>query len=378
MRVGIDLRPLQTGSARGGVGSYARQLARALRRGRGAGDEIVGFVSAGRPAGIGPEEADRIVAVPGPSRAITLFDPLRMAGLLRREGIDLFHSVFYAPPVRPPRGVKVVQTVHDLTPLLFPDGFSMRQRLVFRTTFALAAHVDRVVAVSDNTRRDLDRLASIPPCRVEVIPPGVDPAFDESVDRDEARRRLRSRGILGPFLLHVGGYDEVKNLPVLLAAAARLRRDGLPHRLVVAGDPGRRAGAFLREVEGFGLQGEVVQTGWVPQADLALLYRAADVLLYPSRYEGFGLPPLEAMACGTPVVAAAAGSLPEVLGGACPLVDPRDPGALAAEARRLVEDPGARGEAVRRGRERAARYRWETSADRTWDLYRRLAGGDGA
>jgi glycosyltransferase involved in cell wall biosynthesis len=144
----------------------------------------------------------------------------------------------------------------------------------------------------------------------------------------------------------------------------------MPHRLVVAGEPGEAWEGFRREVEGFELGDRVVATGFVE--DLVPLYRAADVLLYPSRYEGFGLPPLEAMACGTPVVAAAAGSLPEVLDGACPLVDPTDHAALAAAVRRLVEDPAAREDAIRRGRARAAGYRWETTADLTLQLYRQL------
>jgi len=339
-------------------------------------EEIVGFISAARDRDLRELDAvDAVVEVPGPARAITLLDPLRLGGLLRRQGIDVFHSLFYAPPVRRPAGIKIVQTVHDLTPLLFPEGFTLRQRLVFRITFALAAHVDRVVAVSDNTRRDLDRLTSIPPSSVEVIPPGVDEVFDESTSRDDARREVaRRHGVHRPYLLHVGGYDAVKNLVVALAAVARLRRQGLAHVLVVAGEPGRFADEFRREVQGFELEGAVVPTGWVPQEDLVLLYRAADVVLYPSRYEGFGLPPLEAMACGTPVVASMGGSLPEVLGDACPLVEPADHLGLARETRRLVEDMAARAESIRRGRERAARYRWDAAADSTLALYRRLVG----
>jgi glycosyltransferase involved in cell wall biosynthesis len=372
VRIGLDLRPLQTGSGRRGVGTYTRHLVRALRRRAGAAERMFGFLSAAGPLDVVDHgDVDGIVSIPGPARGITLMDPFRFPDLLRRHEIDLFHSLFYAAPVRRPTGVRVVQTVHDLTPLLFPEGFTMRQRVVFRTAFALAARADRIVAVSENTRRDLRRLLSIPTAQVEVIPPGVDAVYDESLPREEAARRVQDlHGVRPPYLLHVGGYDRVKNLEIVLAATARLRRDGMPHRLVVAGEPGEAWEGFRREVEGFELGDRVVATGFVE--DLVPLYRAADVLLYPSRYEGFGLPPLEAMACGTPVVAAAAGSLPEVLDGACPLVDPTDHAALAAAVRRLVEDPAAREDAIRRGRARAAGYRWETTADLTLQLYRRL------
>jgi len=121
----------------------------------------------------------------------------------------------------------------------------------------------------------------------------------------------------------------------------------------------------------------VLQVGWMTREDLAVLYSGAEVMVYPSRYEGFGFPPLEAMACGTAAVAAHAGSLPEVLAGVCPLVDPDDADGLARELRRLLADPDLRREIASRGRERAASFRWDVTADRTWDLYRRLVPAPG-
>ena len=367
MRIGVDLRPLQTASGGRGVGTYVRHLTRALRARRAAGDEVVGIVAAALPDDAVPSDcADRVVRLGGPARGRTLIDAVRLPGLLVREGIEVYHAVFYAPPARRPRGVRVVQTVHDLTPLRFPAGFTWRQRWVFRAAFRRARRAARVIAVSTTTRDDLVRLAGVPAERIEVIFPGVDPAFRP--ETMTARRPLA-----GPYLLHVGGYDPIKNLPVALRALRQLRAEGFPHRLVVAGDPGGHADEFHRAAAEIGVADAVVATGFVPVAELADLYRSADLVVYPSLHEGFGLPPLEAMACGVPVIAARAGSLPEVLGDAAILVDPSDPRALAAAAARLLRDPSAAAALRTLGPARAARYRWEEAADRTWELYRAAA-----
>jgi glycosyltransferase involved in cell wall biosynthesis len=210
---------------------------------------------------------------------------------------------------------------------------------------------------------------------VEVIPPGIDPIFFQPARPgrlDELRDRM---GLEGPYWIHAGGYDPVKNLPLVLASLARLRSEGCSHRLLVTGTPGPHAAAFRQQVERLGLESAVVQSGWVEVEDLACLYGGAEVMVYPSRYEGFGFPPLEAMACGTAAVAGRAGSLPEVLRDVCPLVDPDDADELTDALRRLLADPGLRAETARRGRERADGYRWETSADRTWEMYRRMLAG---
>ena len=373
MRVGIDLRPLQTSTAQRGVGTYARHLLAALARSRRPQDEIVGFVSASQPRGGVPEDdVQRLVEVPGPSRGITFLDGWRLPPLLAREKVDVFHSLFYALPSRGAPGVKLVQTVHDLTPILLPQGFSHRQRMVFRTALRRSRRAHRVVAVSENTRADLLQWLALPPDAVEVIPPGIDPAFFLPVAAQrlaELRRELR---LEGPYWIHSGGYDPIKNLPLVLEALARLRGEGIAHRLVITGEPGAHGPAFRREVEGRRLQDAVLQVGWVALQDLAVLYAGAEVMVYPSRYEGFGFPPLEAMACGTAAVAARAGSLPEVLAGVCPLVDPDDADGLAHELRRLLGDADLRRQIASRGRQRAAGFRWEDTADRTWDLYRTL------
>jgi glycosyltransferase involved in cell wall biosynthesis len=312
------------------------------------------------------------VQVPGPARGITFLDGWRLPALLVRQRVDLFHSLFYALPSRSAPGVRLVQTVHDLTPVLIPQGFSRRQRMVFRTALRRSRRADRVICVSENTRADLMRWLALPESSVEVIPPGLDPVFFQARSAEDMADLRRRLGLDGPFWVHSGGYDPIKNLPRVLEALARLRAEGLRHRLAVTGDPGPHAEAFQEQVSRHSLEAAVVQAGFLSVEDLATLYAAAEVMVYPSRYEGFGFPPLEAMACGTAAVAASAGSLSEVLGGICPLVDPDDTGALVDELRRLLTDPELRREVATRGRERAAGFRWESAAARTWDVYHKL------
>jgi len=329
---------------------------------------VIGIVAAALGADSVPGEcADRIVRLDGPARGRTWFDSLHLPALLARESIAVYHAVFYAPPIRRAPGVRVVQTVHDLTPLRFPDGFTLRQRWVFRAAFRRARTVSKVIAVSQTTRQDLVRMAGVPAGRIEVIYPGVDPLFQPLLSA------ARPDALEAPYLLHVGGYDPIKNLPAALHVLKRLRAAGFPHRLLVAGDPGNHAERFRRSAAEIGVGDAVVPTGLVAVEDLADLYRHADLVLYPSLHEGFGLPPLEAMACGAAVIAARAGSLPEVLGEAAALVDPGDPEAWATEAARLLRDPEAAGALRARGRAQAARYRWDDAADRTWGVYRAAA-----
>jgi glycosyltransferase involved in cell wall biosynthesis len=181
------------------------------------------------------------------------------------------------------------------------------------------------------------------------------------------RRRL---GLDGPYLLGLGTVEPRKDLPTLVRAYASLAGE-LPHRLVLAGLAGWGQGALAAAVADSGVADRVLLCGYLPEADKAALFTGADVFAYPSRYEGFGLPVLEAMACGTPVVTTTGGSLPEVAGDAALLVEPGDPDALAAALAKLAGDPSARQAAATRGRARAAEFTWDGCAAETVAAYRR-------
>ncbi len=286
--------------------------------------------------------------------------------------LDLFHSPdFVLPPVR---WCGRLLTVHDLSFLRYPDlaapGLAWYLRTAVRRSVARADHI---FADSKATRDDLLELWEVPATRVSVVYPGVGRSFARVTARADLEEVRCRYGLPSCFLLSVGTLEPRKNYPLLLAGYARARSSGLDRPLVVGGAEGWGYDAIYRTVERLGLEDAVQFLGFVPEADLPALYSLADAFLYPSLYEGFGLPPLEAMACGTPVVASDAPSLPEVLGPAAQLLSPLDADAWAAALKQVVEDRGLRAEMVRRGRARAAEFRWEDAADQVLEAYRGVA-----
>jgi glycosyltransferase involved in cell wall biosynthesis len=290
----------------------------------------------------------------------------------RRAGAGLLHGVHYELPLR--SRLPQVVTVHDLTLLTHPEWHEASKVRYFGWAMRRAvATATRVLCVSATTAADLTERLGVPGDRVDVTPLGTDlrPATDAQVA--EVRRRL---GLDGPYLLGLGTVEPRKDLPTLVRAFAALAAE-LPHRLVLTGLAGWGAGELEAAVAASGVADRILVTGYVADADKAALLTGADVFAYPSRYEGFGLPVLEAMACGTPVVTTTGGSLPEVAGDAATLIDPGDEDALAAAIAKLATDPAARQDAATRGLARAATFTWKRCADLTATAYARaiLEGG---
>jgi glycosyltransferase involved in cell wall biosynthesis len=281
---------------------------------------------------------------------------------------DVFHATNFVCPRS--RRIPVVVTVHDLTLLRHPElGTRRLRRLVSRVGPEVrAAH--HVIADSAATRHDLIELLAVPPERIHVVHLGCHARF-RPVPADAARAAVGERyGLRDPYILHVGTLEPRKNLATLIRAYARLRRERpIPQGLVLAGDRGWKYEPILRLVEDLGLHAAVQFTGPVPAEDLPALYNAADLFVYPSLYEGFGLPPLEAMACGTPVVTSNVSSLPEVVGDAALLVDPHDECALTEAMARALSDTELRQDMRARGLERARHFSWERSARETLAVY---------
>jgi glycosyltransferase involved in cell wall biosynthesis len=288
--------------------------------------------------------------------------------------IDIFHSPdFVLPPVQ---HAQTLLTVHDLAFLLHPEcaDASLREYLE-KAVPRSVRRADLVVADSENTRNDVICLLGAPPERVEVVPGGVAPYF-RPVEDQRRLAELRSRLRLGeaPFILAVGVIEPRKNHSLLIEAYRLLReRQKLPHRLVVVGQRGWLWEGIVEQAERSAYRDDIVFVGFVPEEDLPAIYSAATVFAFPSLYEGFGLPPLEAMACGAPVVVSKASSLPEVVGDAGLQVDPRDPDGLAAALELLILDEPLRADLRRRGLERASTFTWHAAAGKLLAIYKKLA-----
>ena len=270
----------------------------------------------------------------------------------------------------------MVVTVHDLAFRLFPETAPHGTRSWLARIERTLAKASRIIAVSESTRRDLLELYDVDPGLVSVIPLGVDRARFRPSGRD-AIDLVRSRfGLNGPYLLYLGGIEPRKNLQSVLVAFARLGPDV---RLVIAGSgvEWNPEGPVLLQKALDSLPPEarrrVVRTGYVSEGDKVALLSGAGALVYPSLYEGFGLPVLEAMACGTPVVTSDRSSLPEVAGEGALYVDPGDPEAIAAAIERVLSDGQLRTRLRETGMEQAARFTWEETARRTAEILREAA-----
>jgi glycosyltransferase involved in cell wall biosynthesis len=264
---------------------------------------------------------------------------------------------------------RTVVTVHDIAPLLFPGRRWGLSSLAWRLAWRGAQRACFLLTDSAFMASELSRW--LKGTRIQMIPLGVDPCFRpfQASERERARRRLALPE--GPFLLHVGHTQPRKNLEGLLQALAILHRRGYRVPLVqVGGRPSAAQGALIAEL---GLGEAVRFWGRVDEETLVALYNLAAVLVFPSFYEGFGLPVLEAMACGTPVVAANAASLPEVVGDAGLLVDPHSPEALADAIARVLDDRALADDLRVRGLERAREFTWERTAEQTMHVYTNIA-----
>jgi len=307
--------------------------------------------------------------VPAPTPIVRV--PVALAFELRRRPVDVLHVQFTAPPFC---RVPVVATIHDLSFEHLPETFTRRGRFQLRLTVRRTARLAaRVATASDYSRQDLIRTYGLRPEKVVVTYYGVDSRYtpNPASDREapEARRRFR---IERDFVLAVGSLQPRKNLVRLIHAYARLRAEqkGFAHQLVIVGRPLWLFREVFAEIERQPWARDIIVTGYVADEELPVLYRAAAVLVYPSLLEGFGLPPLEAMACGTPVVASSTSCFPEILGDAAVLVDPYDEVALARAILTSVSDGRLRTQLREAGLARVRRFTWRATAEKTLALYR--------
>ena len=374
MRIGFDGSCL---SNRRGFGRFSRLLLESLARRPGRHQLVVVIDRPSEPAVTIPEGCDRVVVDVGdaPSAAASaqgrrrFGDMLAMGRAVARAGLDLMYfpaTYTFFPVWNVPR---LVVTMHDTLALAHPDLVfpTRRGRLAWLLKEHAAARMsDRIVTVSETSRRDLQAWFRLPANRLRVITEGPDPIFRPEAESPRAETVLRKLAIPSGarYLLYVGGLSPHKNLPRLIEAFSRIKATNL--LLVVVGDFKDVFHTHVAEIQSAiasaGLKDRVLLPGFVPDAELVYLYSRTYALVQPSLMEGFGLPAVEAMACGTPVLSSRAGSLPEVVGDAGLFFDPTDVASMAATISQALADTRLRDDLACRALDRAGLFTWDRAA----------------
>lgn len=364
IRAAFDIHVL--GQRATGNETYAEGLLRAFAA---APPDDIDLVFYRSPLGMGADAPGRVRRIwpDNPYVRIPLTTPLALA----RDRIDVAHFQYFAPPWC---GAAVVLTVHDLSferyPGYFPPAFTRRMRTLMPW---MARKASRVIAVSSATRDDLVQMYGLAPGKVDVIHNGASPDFHPLDDLEAARGRLARLGLVRPFILCVGNLCRRKNQARVVRAFARLVEKGLEHDLVIVGKEEHSAREVREEIALSGCEQRIRVAGFVSRDELVALYNLAEFSVYASHCEGFGLPVVESMACGTPVITSRVSCLPEVAGDAAWLVDPSDDDDILDGMQTMSADAALRRRLREAGLARSRAFRWEEAAAHTLDSYRSAA-----
>lgn len=371
MRIGIDARLVFYNRA--GIGQYILQLIDALANLDFKGDKFILLQSRKDKSLIMPDNhrfQRRSLWTPSHNR----FEQQALSFEVSRLGLDLLHSPDFIPPFK--RNCRSVITIHDLAFLLYPHFLTKESARYYGQIDQAWRKTDHVIAVSEATKRDSIKMLGVPEKKITVIHEAANPIY-RPVPAEEAQQRVREKyKIDQDFILFVSTIEPRKNLPGLLQAYRRLRDEYKREELLVlAGSKGWLWEEVYETVDNLDLTREVLFLGRVPSADLVYLYNAARFLVHPSFYEGFGLTPLEAMTCGTPVIVSNTSSLPEVVGDAAVLIDPHDIDGLTVAMWRVLTEQELRKELRCKGLKRAKQFSWEQAAEKTLEVYHKIGQG---
>jgi glycosyltransferase involved in cell wall biosynthesis len=376
MRVAIDIR--RAGDF--GFGTYIRNIVNQLAR----SDRENEYLLIGQPS-----HASHFDPLPDNFQLLEYDAPpgsfhthMHLPYLLHKRGVDLLHMPwFYAPAIVPSR---LVLTVHDLTDVLVPPPGLPAMMQAGRLFFARRAlsRADRILAVSHSTKREISRMFDVPERKIEVVYNALDERFLREPAPSDADSTLERLAITDPYVLYAGNIKPQKNLPRLIEAFAVAKAELRDHpaysnlKLLLIGDSAQEHSDLRRAVIRSRVQGDVRFLGFVPHSVLRVLYSRASAFLFPSLYEGFGLPPLEAMAHGAPVLTSSVSSLPEVFSQAALMVNPENIFEIARGIRQILTEDDLRDTLVRRGYELVQKYSWERSAEQVRQVYRSVMAGE--
>jgi glycosyltransferase involved in cell wall biosynthesis len=302
-----------------------------------------------------------------------IWDQIGFPKRARKARVDLLHQPCFSAPIFF-RGKKVV-TCNDLISIFFPENLPLASRLFYSKWEPFSyRHADHIIAISEHTKKDIRALLKIPEEKITVIHLAVSKEF-KPVKSPRILNAVTKKYKTGKdYLLHVSTIEPRKNLPFLVRAYALAIRDGIDTKLVITGKKGWYYDSLFKLVDELNLKNRVVFTGYVDDKDMPALYSGAKAFVFPSLYEGFGLPPLEAMACGTPVISSNTSSMPEVIGNAGILISPKDERLWARNIIKVLKDKGLAKNMSGWGLRQAKKFTWEATAKKTVEVYEKVAG----
>jgi len=376
MRIGIDARHLIN---RRGIGTMVYHLVHALAELPGDYSYVL-FTDHPMAKLRAPQDERFRVRLLTP-KLFPIWEQIVLPAAAVSERLDVLHCLANTAPILLSGQIRLILTVHDVMYLMpvnaLPRSPSLYQRLgrlYYRWCVPLAArYADTIVTVSEASRQDILRYLRVKSERVQVIREAANVSCKVVTDSTILDATKAKYGLRRPFVLALGAIDPRKNTARIIEAFARVSsRTKGRYQLVLVGLPSRHASRFRRLIESLGIVDEVVNVGFVPEEDLVALYNSSEMLLYPSLYEGFGLPILEAMACGTPVITSLCGALPEVCGAAALIVDPLNVDDIAAAMYRVASDRDLRRNLIARGHDQVQQFSWQRAASQTLDLYKSL------
>jgi glycosyltransferase involved in cell wall biosynthesis len=387
MLIGFEASALR--GRKSGVGYYTENMLAAIMR---LEPEHSYVLFSNREMGDGwkPLGSETVHTRPGfPVRAVWM--QALLPGTLRRVKPDLCHFTNYLAPLYTP--CPYVVTMYDMSVFLTPRMHNVKKRILDRTLIpAVARNAGAILTISQSARKDILRCLRVPAEKVHVVMGAASPRFRPETDPARLSEVLARYGLVAgdgyqvpgaggmeptgtrhptaaPYILYVGTIEPRKNLPRLVRAFARLKSEGLPHKLVIVGQDGWGVESLRAGIKRLGLESEVIFTGYVAADDLPPLYSGAVAMAFPSVYEGFGLPVIEAMACGAPVVTSQSSALAEVAGDAALLINPLSVDSIAKALSRVLTEPGLGESLSHRGLARSAQFTWDATARATLDVY---------